>query len=158
MAPSHQSQSHIKMANTSAISFDLNTTDPDCAIGIAVWINDVCVFETAHLKEPHRFSHDINDDDEREHELRVVMSGKSAEHTKIDDAGNILKDVLVLISNVDVDGIDINQVFLDKTVYTHDFNGTQSEIADTFHGCMGCNGALSMRFSTPVYLWLLENM
>lgn len=146
------------MANTSTISFDLDTTDPDSTIGIAVWVNNECVFETSHLKELHKFSYSINDDDEREHELRVVMSGKTTEHTKVDEAGNIIKDVLISLANVNLDEIDINQIFVDKTVYTHDFNSTQPEIKDTFHGYLGCNGTLSFQFSTPIYLWLLENM
>ena len=37
-------------------------------------------------------------------------------------------------------------------------NGTQPEIADNFFGIAGCNGTISFRFSTPIYLWLLENM
>ena len=146
------------MANTSTISFDLDTNDPDSTIGIAVWVNNECVFETTHLKELHKFSYSINDDDEREHELRVVMSGKTTEHTKVDEAGNIIKDVLISLANVNLDEIDINQLFLDKCVYTHDFNGTQPEIKDTFFGAAGCNGTLSFKFSTPIYLWLLENM
>ena len=53
---------------------------------------------------------------------------------------------------------DIKITFLDKTVYSHDFNGTQSMVNDSFHGRAGCNGTMSLKFSTPMYLWLLENM
>ena len=42
--------------------------------------------------------------------------------------------------------------------FQHDFNGTQPEIKDTFFGEMGCNGTVSLRFTTPIYLWLLEHM
>ena len=146
------------MNNTSTISFDLDTTSSDSEIAILVYVDNVCVFETLHLKSIHHFSHTINDDDECEHELKVVMSGKTTEHTKIDDSGNILKDVLISITNANIDDIDITQIFLNKIVYTHDFNGTQSEITDTFHGYMGCNGTLHFKFATPMYLWLLENM
>jgi hypothetical protein len=54
--------------------------------------------------------------------------------------------------------LDVNQLFLDKCVYTHNFNGTRPEITDTFFGIAGCNGTISFSFSTPIYLWLLENM
>ena len=146
------------MDNTSALSFDIDTTNASAAIPIAVWIDDNCIFQTGHLKELHKVVHKINDDDEGEHKLRIVMSGKSAEHTKIDSSGNILQDVMLTILNFDIDGIDVNQLFQDKIIYTHDFNGTQPETTDTFHGYMGCNGTLSLNFSTPMYLWLLENM
>ena len=62
------------------------------------------------------------------------------------------------ITNVVIDDLDVNQLFLEKCVYTHNFNNTQSEIADTFHGVAGCNGTITFEFSTPIYLWLLENM
>jgi hypothetical protein len=109
------------------------------------------------VQEKISFSHDISDDD-GEHELRVVITGKTSDHTIVDEAGNIIKDATLQISNVVIDELDVNQLFLSKCVYTHDFNGTQAEIQDTFHGIAGCNGTISLKFSTPIYLWLLENM
>ena len=103
------------------------------------------------------FSHDFSDDD-GEHCLRIVLGGKTAEHTVVDDVGNILKDATVQISQVVIDDLDVNQLFLEKCVYQHNFNGSQPEIADTFFGIAGCNGTISFKFSTPIYLWLLENM
>ena len=145
------------MSDASTISFDLATTNSDCKIVVSVYIDNVCVFETNHLKELYHFSHNISDDD-GDHELCVVMANKTEAHTKIDEFGNILKDVLISISNIEIDGVDVNQVFLDNAVYTHDFNGTQPEIKDSFNEFMGCNGTVSLKFSTPLYLWLLENM
>jgi len=49
-------------------------------------------------------------------------------------------------------------VFIDHATYTHNFNGTQAETTDKFYGEMGCNGTVSLRFTTPIYLWLLETM
>jgi hypothetical protein len=64
----------------------------------------------------------------------------------------------VQISQVVIDDLDVNQLFLEKCVYQHNFNGSQPDIKDTFHGVAGCNGTISFEFSTPIYLWLLENM
>jgi hypothetical protein len=86
------------------------------------------------------------------------MLGKTTDHTRVDEAGNIVKDATLQISNVVIDDLDVNQLFLDKCVYTHNFNGTRPEITDTFFGIAGCNGTISFSFSTPIYLWLLENM
>ena len=104
------------------------------------------------------FNHDFDDDDDGEHELRIVLSGKTAEHTVIDDTGNIVKDATVEVSQVVIDNLDVNQLFLEKCVYEHNFNDSQPTIKDTFHGIAGCNGVISFKFSTPIYLWLLENM
>jgi hypothetical protein len=145
------------MSDTSTISFGLNTSDGTAAIGIAVWMDDVCVYQTDHLTEHQHVDRTVSDDD-TEHDLRIIVSGKTSKHTQIDEHGNIIKDVVVNILNVTIDEIDIAQLFNEKCVYTHDFNGTQPEIQDTFYGAAGCNGTISFRFTTPIYLWLLENM
>lgn len=142
---------------TVQISFDVETSDADCPLSVQVWLDDSLLLDNAHVKEKIAFAHGISDDD-GEHHLRIVMSGKTADHTQVDDQGNIIKDATLQISTVTIDGIDVNQLFNEKTVYTHDFNGTQPEIADTFYGVAGCNGTVSFKFSTPIYLWMLENM
>lgn len=145
------------MSDTSTISFDIDTSDATAHIGVAVWIDDVNVFQTYHLTKPKHVEHVVVDDN-KEHELRIEISGKHKMHTKIDEQGNIIKDVVVNIKNITVDGIDISQLFMEKVVYKHTFNGTQPEIQDSFYGAAGCNGTISLKFTTPIYLWLLENM
>ena len=142
---------------TVQISFDVETSDVECPLSVQVWLDDSLLLSNTHVKQKIVFAHDMSDDD-GEHQLRIVISGKTADHTQIDDQGNIIKDATFQISTVTIDGIDVNQLFLDRCVYTHDFNGTQPEIEDTFHGIAGCNGTIVFKFTTPIYLWLLENM
>ena len=142
---------------TVQISFDVETSDAECPLGIQIWLDDSLLLDCPHVQEKIAFAHDMSDDD-GEHQLRVVILGKTADHTQIDEQGNIIKDATLQISAVTIDGIDVNQLFLDRCVYTHDFNGTQSEIEDTFHGIAGCNGTIAFEFTTPIYLWLLEHM
>ena len=142
---------------TVKISFDIETSDAECPLGVEIWLDDTVLLTNNHVQEKICFSHDISDDD-GEHELRVVISGKTTDHTRVDEAGNIIKDATLQISNVVIDDLDVNQLFLEKCVYTHNFNDTQPEITDSFHGVAGCNGTISFEFSTPIYLWLLENM
>jgi hypothetical protein len=146
------------MQQTSQISFDINTSDHTAEIAVSVFIDNSCIFKTLHYQWAQKIQFSIPDDDEGEHELRIEISGKNANHTTIDSEGNILKDVVIQLSNFNMDDIDINQLFLEKTVYTHDFNGTTDTIEDQFFGVAGCNGVISFKFSTPIYLWLLENM
>lgn len=145
------------MSDTSTISFDIDTSDASARIGIAVWLDDVPVFQTDHLTELTRIDHTVLDDN-RERELRIIVSGKTQDHTKVDEQGTIIKDVVIHINNITIDNIDITQLFNEKCVYTHNFNGTQPEIQDTFYGSAGCNGTIGLKFTTPIYLWLLENM
>jgi hypothetical protein len=139
------------------IAFDIAPTSPTCPFYVEVWLDQSKLLSVNHVTDVVHFEHELDDDDS-EHQLKLILQGKLPEHTKIDEQGNIISDATLQIYNVVIDDIDVNHLFLEKCVYTHDFNGTQPAIVDTFHGIAGCNGTISFKFNTPVYLWLLENM
>jgi hypothetical protein len=139
------------------IGFEISTTDPAAELGIRVYLNGTAVHENSHVKESYNFSHTISND-EGEHELAIEMFGKLPSHTKIDENGNILKDAMLTVKDVDFDGINVSEIVRLVSEYHHDFNGTQSPTVQKFYNNLGCNGTVKLKFSTPVYLWLLENM
>jgi hypothetical protein len=139
------------------IGFEISTTDSAAELGIRVYLNGTTVHENSHVKESYNFSHTISND-EGEHELAIEMFGKLPGHTTIDEAGNILKDAMLTVKNVDFDGIDVSDVVRVISEYHHDFNGTQAPTVQKFYSNLGCNGTVKLKFGTPVYLWLLENM
>ena len=139
------------------VSFDLTSSDYDAALGFEVLFDDVSLLSIDHVTEPMPVSLEILDD-EAEHEFKFVMKNKTPEHTVVDAAGNITKDAMLSIANVTFDEIKLGQVFIKQSVYHHSFNGSQAPIEDKFFGDMGCNGHVSLPFTTPIYLWLLENM
>ena len=143
--------------STALISCSINTTDALANLGIEVWLNDQHILNQDHVAELIEFKYELPDDD-AEHELRFVMKHKTTEHTKIDEQGAIVSDACLTVSNLAFDGIELKQIFIDHAVYTHDFNGSQAEIQTKFYGDMGCNGTVSLKFTTPIYLWLLENL
>lgn len=141
---------------TAAVSFDISSSDTACPLGAEVWIDQQQIFNSEHLTAAAiRF--DLEDDNS-EHELRVVLKNKLAEHTKVDAEGNIEKDAVIRVSNFKFDDVSVDQVVQEQVVYHHDFNGSAAPIQDRFYGSMGCNGTLILKFSTPIYLWLLEHM
>jgi len=97
-------------------------------------------------------------DADGEHELIFTLSKKTAEHTRVDADGNIVDDVVVTITDISFDEISLGYTLLENSSYTHDFNGTGEPVTEKFSGTMGCNGTVTLKFSTPVYLWLLEHM
>jgi hypothetical protein len=101
---------------------------------------------------------EFDDADDESHVLTFVLSGKLPEHTQITEQGEIISDVTVRIEDIAFDDIVIDQIFSELAEYHHDFNGTQPAIIDRFYGEMGCNGTVRLEFTTPIYLWLLENM
>ena len=145
------------MSDTIEFCCELTSTVTSVPLAIDVQLNGVSLFQTDHVKDICEIKFTI-DDAEAAQKVQFIMSGKTAEHTKIDEHSNIIADAMIKINNVTIDGINIDQLFIDKTQYNHDFNSTQPAIVDRFYGFMGCNGVLTFEFSTPIYLWLLENM
>ena len=127
------------------------------AAGLAmqIWIDSEKIFDQLVVETiPVEFN--IPDDD-AEHSLRFVMSNKMSDHTQIDDAGNIIADSRLTVSDIEFEDISLGPIVNDQAVYTHNRNGTAAETQEKFYGELGCNGTVELKFTTPVYLWLLEN-
>ena len=145
------------MTNTVTISCILNTTDPTAALGFEAWVNNNKFVDINHVQAEHPISIEIPDDDS-EHELRFILKNKTMEHTQVNEAGNIISDANLSITDVAFDEIKLGHMLTELSTYAHDFNGTQSPTTDKFYGELGCNGTVSLKFSAPIYLWLLEHM
>ena len=139
------------------LKFVVNSTDYSVPLGMRISLDNNVIYENNHVSAPAEIQHQLLDNDS-EHELTFEMFGKKPEHTKIDTAGDIVSDAVLSISEVEIDGIDIDYLFQQLTVYHHDFNGTQPPIEEKCYGTMGCNGTVQLKFTSPIYLWFLENM
>jgi hypothetical protein len=145
------------MTDTVKISCILDTTDPVAALGFEVWIDDQQQVDIDHVTAQQQINLEINDQD-ADHVLRFVLKNKTTDHTRVDEHGNIVSDARLLVQGLAFDGIPLGQVFVDHAVYTHNYNGTGADVQTKFYGEMGCNGHVELKFSTPIYLWLLEHM
>ena len=145
------------MSDTIKFQCDLNTTNSSAPLGFEVLLNGNSAWKIDHVTETCQIIFDISDD-EAVHKLEFVMTGKTVEHTVVDNQGAIISDAMLAINNIMIDDIDMDLLLNDKSKYTHDFNGTQPAVEDKFYGNMGCNGTITFEFTTPFYLWLLENM
>jgi len=143
----------------STVKFSCVVAPGDTAtpLGCEIWIDDACVFDQDHVNEPTVVAHEFSDDD-GEHSFRITLKNKLPEHTQIDDQGNILSDALLSVTEITFDEIDCTQIVQELAVYRHNLNGTAPEIEGRFFSDMGCNGTVELKFTTPVYLWLLESM
>jgi hypothetical protein len=145
------------MPNTVSISFTLNTTNTEATLGFEAWVDNQKFFDTDHVENKQQVLVEISDDD-GEHELRFVLKNKTSDHTQVDEAGNIVSDARLIVTDLTFDEIQLGYMVTEQATYTHDVNGTQQEIQDKFYGEMGCNGTVNLKFTTPIYLWLLEHM
>ena len=116
------------------------------------------IYDGYPRSSPSIIEHEFDDSQEQAHLLIFEMQGKLIEHTQVNATGEIVEDRCVTVTDIAFDGIALGHMLTQVAHYHHDTNGTTVPLIQTFYGTMGCNGRVEMPFSTPIYLWLLENM
>lgn len=121
---------------------------------------------TGTEKEPTiiEFEHELTEGEK--HFLTIERSGKDKGQTVVED-GKITKDQLLHIKSIEIDEIDIGALVYEG-VYTPQYAepwATQQQSAGKalpkfFKNvvAMGHNGRWELRFESPFYMWLLENL
>lgn len=140
------------------ISAIIESTDVSIPLGVEVWINESLIISSDHLTSFTELYYELDDEQEVVHKLKFILKNKSSAHTQIDGNGNIIKDALIKIHSLKFDDIDMDHMFLQFSKYSHNFNNTGPDVVEKCGGFMGCNGTVTFEFSTPFYIWLLENM
>lgn len=141
------------------IYMTLSPTNPSVPLGIEVWVDKQQIFNTEWLDKATDITGEFDDDNTNiEHDLRIILKNKKPDHTTIDENGKIVSDALVEVLDIQFDEISIKDFINNVATYTHNFNGHGQEINEPFQNLLGCNGTVSLKFNTPIYLWLLEYM
>jgi len=138
-------------------SCDIGTSNAAIPLGMEIWIDDHCFFDQDHVQQSHAVEYEFKDDD-AEHVLRFVLKNKRPQHTSISESGEIESDVRLFIKHIQFDGVDCDLLTYQSAEYHHNFNSTGEHTQERFYGELGCNGTVSLKFTTPIYIWLLENM
>lgn len=145
------------MTNTVTISYILDTTNPMAELGFEAWVDDTKFVDIEHVTEKQQISIQIPDT-AADHELRFVLKNKTDKHTRVDENNDIISDSTLTITNLLFDEIKLGHMLTSLAVYRHNFNGHGNPTEDKFYSSLGCNGTVSLKFATPLYLWLLEHM
>jgi len=111
------------------------------------------------------FEHELTEG--KEFEIVIKRSGKGKNQTVLDQKGTIIKDQLLHIKRIEIDEIDIG-VLVYEGVYTPYYPepwATQqresgNDLRDSFKNVtqMGFEGTWRLKFESPFYMWLLENL
>lgn len=117
-----------------------------------VYIDNNLIFD-APVKEPTvvKWSGIL---DEGNHRLIVELYNKDVHQTVVEN-GKIIKDQILNIDNISFDEINIG--FLKHTLSKY-YPNTNTENPLTMCVNLGWNGRWELEFTTPVYIWLLENI
>ena len=106
-------------------------------------------------------------DEGKEYQLTIKRSGKTTKQTIVNEKGDILKDQMLHIKSKEIDEIDIGALVYEG-IYTPQYPepwATQQrqaghELPESFKNVtkMGHNGKWQFTFTSPFYMWLLENL
>ncbi len=117
--------------------------------------------------KPHliEFTHEL--EEEKEHSLIINRTNKGRNQTVINEKGDITHDQLLHIKRIEIDEIDIGALMFEGEYtpkYPEPWATQQREsgqdLKDSFKNVsqMGFNGTWEFKFSSPFYMWLLENL
>lgn len=144
--------------NSAKLHFDIVPSNPSCALGIEVWIDEMCILNQDQLINPCAVHHYFDDELEQTYVVKIVLKNKTAQHTQVNEKLEIVSDSVIEVNNFKLDDIDIDQMIREQAVYSHSFNSTSEYSDHKFYNTLGCNGVVKFEISTPAYLWLLEKM
>ena len=118
-------------------------------------------------KEPTMIEFQQDLEETKNHTLTIKGLKKDSRQTIINEKGDLLKDQLLHIKSISIDDIDIGALLFEG-VYTPDYPepwATQQRNAgvnlrESFKNvtALGFNGQWKFQFSSPFYMWLLENL
>jgi len=140
--------------DTVNISVVVGNSNPDIPLGLSILLDGQPVWVNDAVGTRHAINYEFAET-EGPHTLEFVMSGKLPEHTKV-DGDTIVSDALLYIENFVFDDLDVTHFVQKSATYTHDCNGTQAMQSHPFYRDLGCNGTVQLKFTSPLYLWVLE--
>lgn len=123
-----------------------------------VYIDDNLIFEDKIIESKEiKWSGDLTED---RHKLTIELFDKNKYQTIVED-GKIIKDQLLNINSISFDEIDIgflkhslSNYYPNKDLYVEE--NTPLLVKNCVN--LGYNGKWELEFSTPIYIWLLENI
>jgi hypothetical protein len=98
--------------------------------------------------------------DNKNYFLNISLLNKTNEDTQLVN-GNITKDMLLNIVSIEIDEIDLGALIWTASEYFPDrLQKINGEIVSSLKNCvnLGWNGAYRLPFTTPFYIWLLDNI
>jgi len=135
-----------------------------------IMINDKSYFAgdiTGTEDKPNviEFEHEFAEGEE--YGLTIKRLGKVQNQTVVNENGDLLKDQLLHIKIIEIDEIDLGALVYGG-VYTPDYpepwasqqREAGTELPASFKNvtCIGHNGTWEFKFTSPFYMWLLENL
>lgn len=117
------------------------------------------------LTKPETTVYEFNCDlSEGEHYLKIKLLDKDNSKVVKDLEGNLIEDFLLNIDSVEIDDIDIDMLKWTHSsyfpVYPENYSDLDQKTIFEVKNCvtLGWNGTWQIALTSPIYIWLLENL
>ena len=118
-------------------------------------------------KNPTLIEFEAEFEEDKEYDFTIVRGNKEKGQTVVNEKGDIIKDQLLHIKSIEIDEIQLGNLIYQAS-YTPEYPEPcatqQRESGKTLQESwknvdnMGHNGEWKISFTSPFYMWLLENL
>ena len=125
----------------------------------SIWLDDhqVVASEIVSLAQQEiKFERTI---DEGLHTLKIRLENKTSQDTQLEN-GEVVKDMLLNIDDIMIDDISLGNLLWSAEYILDKKQMYKGQEIDHLDGCvnLGWNGTYVFKFTSPFYVWLLENL
>jgi hypothetical protein len=123
------------------------------------------LLKSSNETEYFEFNYEIAEGDNT---LEITLLNKGFGDTVLDSDGNIISDMLLNIESIEIDEIDLGSLKWTLSVYEPIYperyrveaQKRGDELSPSVKNCvnLGWNGTWKLPFTSPFYIWLLENI
>lgn len=126
----------------------------------SIWLNDEKIIQDIISLDDSQIIKFSRDLEEGQHILKIRLENKDQKTDTILEDGIIVKDMLLNIDDISIDGISIGNLlwsaeYLLDTPQLYN-NKTITQLDNCVN--LGWNGSYILKFSSPFYIWLLEKL
>lgn len=102
------------------------------------------------------FEHEVNDG---LNTIAIRLENKESSDTVVDN-GTIVNDMLLNIDEISIEGVSLGHIVRNGVYYLDQEQQYQGNMITQLESCvnLGWNGTYRLNFSSPFYMWLLENL
>lgn len=132
---------------------------PEKPLSFKITLDDENLYDINTTEPSYDIAFEVPEDN-TEHSIKFILAEKVNSHTEMVD-NVMVNSAHVEINNISINGLDITEIILandDIIKYTHNSNGYGERVTVPLDFIMGHNGVAELKFSTPIHMWLLEQL
>ena len=143
------------------LSFQISLTGTfwDRRPQFSVWLNDHVVIQSEIASSAEQIVNFDRRITEGDYELKIRLENKTNADTVIEN-GEVVKDMLLNIDDITIDDISLGNILWSAEYILDKPQIYKGQTIDHLDGCvnLGWNGTYILKFSSPLYIWLLEKL